>query len=307
MQFQLDNDGLNFWRHPARRPDGEYTNGVRMAVELGRAPLWGRWARGSRACAEVRESAPRCLSTLITIGQEMYTPAEDRQPYSYPQWREQRPYAGWLYAGVTARSVRENDARALGLTLGVTGPPSLAGAVQIKAHEMMSEFTTIPVGWETQVGFEPGVMLTAHQQRMLFSGTVRGLRFVDGSVGVGGSLGNILTSADVDARIRGGFNLSHPWRRARHRGAVELVGSVGVRGRAIARSIFLDGNTVRPERRVERVPFVADEFHVLGVRFGSFAVSYRVNRRSQEYRTGPRSHTFSSIVLGVGGNSDAVP
>ena len=42
VQVQIDNDGFNFWLRPAQRPDGEYTNGVRLTTELAHAPLWRR-------------------------------------------------------------------------------------------------------------------------------------------------------------------------------------------------------------------------------------------------------------------------
>ena len=307
MQLRFDNDGFDFWRKPWERPDGEYTNGVRMAIELGRAPRWRRLTPKAPPCADTDERAPRCASSLFAVGQEMYTPAEDSQPYTYPGWRSQRPYAGWLYGTFLMRSVRRSTVRTYGLTLGVTGPPSLAADAQRKAHEILWRYTSLPVGWETQVRFEPGVMLSANQRWLLFSGVVRGVRFLDASVNAGGSVGNILTNAEAGADLRAGINLSHPWRRAKRRGFGEIVGTVGVRGQAIARSIFLDGNTIRPDRRVTRVPGVGDVRGSLGIRLGPLVLAYAVTQRSQEYTTGPRHHTFGSLVAGIGGDPDAVP
>ena len=307
VRFLIDNDGLNFWRHPARRPDAEYTSGVRMLIELGRAPVWGRLAGRAKPCASERRRVLPCLSTVITVGQEIYTSAKDRQPFIHPDWRDERPYAGWLYAGATGRVARERSVREFGVTLGVTGPQSLARNAQMKAHTILEETTRLPNGWDTQLRFEPGIVLSARQRFMLLSASVGGVRLADLSIGAGASLGNIITSADAGARLRAGINLSHPWKRARQRGPVEIVGTVGVRGRATARDIFLDGNTIRPERRVERVPFVSDRYHSFGLRLGAFVIGYGVTQRSQEYETGPRSHTFGSIVAGIGGTPDLAP
>jgi hypothetical protein len=172
---------------------------------------------------------------------------------------------------------------------------------------MMRRYTSVPVGWDTQVRFEPGVIVSARQRWLLFSGRVGGMRFVDAVVGVGASAGNILTNADVGGDLRAGLNLSHPWRRARNRGPFELVGTIGVRGEAVARNIFLDGNTINPDRRVERVPGVVDVRGSVGVRLGALVLAYAVTERSREYKTGPRRHTYGSLVAGIGGIPDVTP
>jgi hypothetical protein len=305
--FRVDNDGFDFWLRPWERSDGEYTNGVRMSVELGRAPRWRHLTPSAPPCADVDDRTLRCTSTLFTLGQDMYTPAEDSQPYSYPGWRNQRPYAGWLFGSLLVRTARRSTVRSFGVTLGITGPPSLADRAQSRAHEAMRGYTNIPVGWETQIRFEPGVVVTANQRWLLFSGTVRGIRLIDAAVNAGVSAGNILTNAEAGADVRAGINLSHPWRRERRRGPAEIVAMLGVRGQAIAHSIFLDGNTIHPDRRVDRIPGVADVHGSLGIRLGPLVLAYAVTQRSREYTTGPRTHTFGSLVAGLGGLPSVLP
>src|SRR4051794_13024363 len=194
VQMRVDKDGFDFWLRPWLRPDGEYTNGVRLTAELGRVPRWGRLTPNGVTCADAPESAPRCTNASFALGQDMYTPAEDSQPYSYPGWRRQRPYAGWLFGEFRMRTVRRSTIRSFGLTLGVTGPPSRADDVQRKAHEIMRRYTSVPVGWETQVRFEPGVIARVNQRWLLFSGTIRGVRLIDAIASAGVSAGNILTN-----------------------------------------------------------------------------------------------------------------
>lgn len=306
VQLRVDNDGFNFWQRPWERPDGEYSNGVRLTTEIGRTPRWWRPGGEIAPCADVQESAPRCTSLHFALGQDMYTPAEDSQPYTYPGWRTQRPYAGWLYANMNLRAVQRSTVRSFGLTLGVTGPPSMADQAQRKAHEIMRRYTSLPVGWDTQVRFEPGVIVEARQQWLLFSGVVKGVRLIDAIVGAGASLGNVVTNAEAGADLRMGINMSHPFRRRRSRGPLEVVAVAGVRGQAIAHSIFLDGNTFNPDRRVTRVPGVADLHGSAGIRLGPVVLAYAVTKRSREYTTGPRSHTFGSLVAGLGGTPDII-
>ena len=300
VQVQVDNDGFNFWLRPAQRPDGEYTNGVRITTELARAPLWRRLMPGSPPCAEAA-SVPRCSTAQFVVGQEMYTPAEDSQPYTYAGWRTQRPYAGWLYGSAIVRSVGGSTSRSLGVTLGVTGPPSLAEQAQRSAHRIMWRYTSQPVGWDTQIRFEPGIIVTARQQWMPFSASMGGVRLLDAVVDVGGSVGNVITNAEGGAELRAVVNLSHPWRRARRRGPVELVAKIGVRGELVARNMFLDGNIVNPDRRVDSSPAVRTLHGAMGLRLGAVVISYAVTERSREYATGPGSHTFSSVTMGIGG------
>jgi hypothetical protein len=304
VQLRVDNDGFDFWQRPWERPDGEYSNGVRLTTEIGRTPRWWRPGGDIAPCADVQESAPRCTSLHFALGQDMYTPAEDSQPYTYPGWRTQRPYAGWLYANMNLRAVRRSTVRSFGLTLGVTGPPAMADQAQRKAHEIMRRYTSLPVGWDTQVRFEPGVIVDARQQWLLFSGVVKGVRLIDAIIGAGASLGNVVTNAEAGADLRMGINMSHPFRRTRSRGPMEVLAVVGVRGQAIAHSIFLDGNTFNPDRRVTRVPGVADLHGSAGIRLGPLVLAYAVTKRSREYTTGPRSHTFGSLVAGLGGTPD---
>ena len=87
---------------------------------------------------------------------------------------------------------------------------------------------------------------------------------------------------------------------------MEVLAVAGVRGQAIAHSIFLDGNTLHPDRRVTRVPGVADLHGSAGIRLGPFVLAYAVTKRSREYTTGPRSHAFGSLVAGLGGTPDII-
>jgi hypothetical protein len=307
VRLRADNDGFDFWKRPARRSDGEYTSGLQMRAEMGHAPRWWRLTTKTPPCADAPDTAPRCASAEFAVGQEMYTPAEDSQPYTYAGWQNQRPYAGWLYGSLLLRSVRRSTIRTLGLTLGVTGPPSLADRAQEQAHAVMWRYARQPLGWETQIRFEPGVILSARQAWEVFAIRIGPVRLIDATVNAGASAGNILTNVEAGGDLRAGINLSHPWRRSRRRGPAEIVASIGVRGQAIARSIFLDGNTINPDRRVARIPGVGDVRGSIGLRLGALVLSYAVTQRGREYETGPRSHTFASLIAGIGGTADAAP
>ena len=75
----------------------------------------------------------------------------------------------------------------------------------------------------------------------------------------------------------------------------------GIDARAVARNIFLDGNTVADSHSVDKKPFVGDA--TLGVSFAapSFGVptriSYSLNARSKEFDGQDSESVFGSVTL----------
>jgi hypothetical protein len=155
-RLQLDNDVYNFWTRHTRRPDEEYTNGVRASLESSSAPWWGRrFAPGVPDCGE----APRtgtCRSTIVTLGQDLYTPNLDRAPDAVDDWELARPCFAWLFLSGTARVSSSRVLHATSLSVGVTGATAGGALAQRIAHRI--GFNEQAAGWETQIGFEPGVI-----------------------------------------------------------------------------------------------------------------------------------------------------
>ena len=298
LSIQADNDAFNFWQEPLERPDAEYSSGVRVTVTAARAPIWGRFVSDYEPCSGGETALQRCLSTTFAIGQKIYTPKYP--PFSYAGWRNWRPYAGWLYGSMTARVGNRVSLHSTEIQLGVTGPLSLAEVAQRTAHKIAG-YQAVPIGWETQIRNEAGIVLSYQYSRRLLDIGSRHGRVLDVIPAIGASVGNVLTAADVGIRARFGVNLSDPWQPAARgsRKPLELYGLVGARQQAVARNIFLDGNTIDPTRRVERVPGVGSYELGVGLRIGRLATSYQVVRSGREYRTGPSSHTYSSLIAGI--------
>ena len=301
MSVRADNDAFNFWRPVTDRPDKEYTNGDEVELELAVAPLWGkRFAKGSAPCTGTEAPGERCLMTSFSIAQEMYTPAPGREPRVVPDWADDRPYAAWLYASAGARVLEEKSLRVVELKLGVTGPPAAGEFAQRTAHQLTGVYSRDPVGWDTQIDFEVGAVASVRETRRFVARTAAGRPVFDFMPHAGASVGNVLTGGDAGFTMRGGLNLSNPWWtsewRTRAPFEVYLLGSA--RAEAVARNITLDGNTLGPERRVERVPFVGEYAIGVGVRNGGFVASWRAVTRSKEYATGPKSHAHSVVFAG---------
>ncbi len=297
-RLQLDNDVYNFWTRHTQRPDEEYTNGVQASLESLTAPGWGGlFARAIPDCAGSGGGAP-CRSTMLTLGQDLYTPNLDRAPFLVEDWEDERPYFAWLYLRGSARVSSARSLRTTSVSLGVTGPPALGELAQRIAHRI--GFNEQATGWETQVGFEPGAILELRQA--VLAGGVGGERRLamdlvpEGAV----SLGNVRSHAELGATARVGWNLSHPWHPGawRGRGQAEWWLSAGGRAEYVARDMSLDGTWRDPSRRVERIAGVRQYEFAAGLRYEGLSVTYRAVTRSREYRTGPGHHTYSSMVFG---------
>ena len=296
FQLTSDNDAYNFWIPFAVRPDYEYSNGLRLAVELEGAPGWAGLAKDLAPCArEGSEAAPAdleagCVSTTFEFGQRLYMPRND----SYVAVPGQRPYAGWLFAAATGRVVEGPVRHTYGIEVGVTGEPSLGRAVMEGYHELTG-FRDV-VGWRHQLGFEPGVVLRygAERRAELIEGNDR---IADIVADAGATLGNVHMGAQAGIRARVGHDLRHPW-AAHARKGTSVYLSATASGQAVLRNLFLDGNTFGSQPpRVHRELLVASRGWGVGVASGRFGAEFRVLTRTREYREEPGGHPVSTIEL----------
>lgn len=293
VQVAADNDAFNFWA-PIPRPDHDYTHGMRLVVDADAAPLWGRrFVPELRPCTGWEGVEDRCLATRVELGQEIYTPLRDG-PTPVPG---ERPYAGWLYASGTARVLRWRSERTVGVELGVTGPPSLAEAVQTGFHDALGLWR--PTGWDHQLAFEPGVAVRAGEARLLAETRAGKSRVATVASRWGVVAGNVLSGASAGVETQLGYGVPHPWVRSSREGEPHLAvfATGAVRGEWVGHNLFLDGNTFRDGPRVERVPLVGAWEAGVGVRAWGIVAAFRVVTRGREYRTENAPHRYSSIAI----------
>lgn len=277
----VENDYFVFWVPPRQRTDDNYTQGARLNVDAGRAPVFGR----RLLCSERRQ----CGAT-IEIGQEIYTPTFDAEE-PIPG---ERPYAGWLYARGAVRGGDKRAIRSLRLTVGVTGPASLAEPVQTALHKSVQGFRT-PLGWEHQLPTEVAFAIQGeHAWRV--APREAGAR-IDLIPSVDIMLGTLRTAIGGGTQLRVGTGLTHPWLASPTLPPFGLSAFVGARAAAVTRDLFLDGSTFRRSARVDREPVVLGWERGVAVSIRRFGVEYRAVTRGREYRTGPKTHTFGSLSM----------
>jgi lipid A 3-O-deacylase len=249
------------------------------------------------------------------LGQSIFTPQETNRSALLPQ---DRPYAAWLYTGAALLqetnyenySTLEN----FEVNLGVVGPYALGEQTQNDWHQFIG--INSAAGWQNQLKNEPGVMLT-YERKWRFALPLGDTFAVDAIPEAGFTGGNILTYGEIGTFIRFGQNIAADYGPNRARPSLSGTGWFnadkleqkfgwyiygGTQGRAVARNIFLDGNTVSASPYVPKYPFVADFTAGLAMFWGtSVKVDFSITQRTPEFSGQPGGpDQFGGVSLSFG-------
>jgi len=310
FRFYEENDVISPF---GDRTDRYYTQGLKGEFLWAAPDLEARFLPGiahgdwcSLLCG--RTLGERIIHSGFAVGQNMYTP--EVITIAEPQPSD-RPWAGYLYASRIAR-IRYEDEQlkaqrqdTLEVTLGVVGPASLAGPVQIGWHHLIG--VDRPEGWDNQLKNEP-VLQLRYEAALRWPKKDGGNADVIPRVRV--NLGNALTSLEAEVMGRLGWNLSGfgvtaipappppapPPALAAMRAQASTASQPGklranlfVRAgiKAIAHNITIDGNTFASnDIRIRRRPLVPEI--AAGVEVGlsrHWSLSYQFVRRGSEFET----------------------
>ncbi len=255
-------------------------------------------------------STDNSTATFFTLGHNIYTPADIRvatQPLG------DRPWAAFLYGSVGLANITYNNrlpfhVDELEFTLGIVGPEALGKPIQNFVHKYISN-SPRPRGWENQLGFEPGVIIS-WQRRIPYAFTYDANYLharVEPNFSV--SLGNIRTNAGVGAtlvlgsakeqdtpqRVRPAIPGTGVFFTENHKFNWQVF--AGIDGRVVARDIFLDGNTFSNSHSVDKKYFVGDASAGLSFTYDDYRMSYTANARSKEFHGQDENSIFGSITL----------
>ncbi|MFP4314469.1 MAG: lipid A deacylase LpxR family protein [Alphaproteobacteria bacterium] len=249
----------------------------------------------------------KTTSTFFTIGQNIYTPQDIAIARNQ---NDDRPWAGFLYGSVGLFTLDDNHVDELEFTLGMVGPKSLGEQTQKFIHRHVSD-SSIPKGWKNQLEFEPGVILSWQRRwPRAYTYDLAGYRFrAEPNIAV--SLGNIYTYAstgimlslapnkgilqDTQPRVRPALPGSGYFETPEDNWSWQIF--AGADGRALARNIFLDGNTFSDSHSVEKEHFVADLTAGVAFTFDDYRLAYSINHRSDEFKGQGDDSIFGSLTL----------
>jgi hypothetical protein len=300
LTLQVDNDFF-------AGSDQNYTSGLRIAYA---APMGPSHPLESTARALPFLGGP--LSVTYSLGQQLYTPRDIS--LSQPILTDE-PYAGYLYVGIGFESEAHRGQApriltSVELQLGVVGPAALGEQTQRAAHKLFNSDEAN--GWDNQLKNEPAINLFYdrawigwHETRIGEAG--RGYR-IDLSPHVGAALGNVYTYAAGGATLRFGPNLpaslgsrsmrpgppgSNYYKTAPD-GRWHLF--LSAEGRAVARNIFLDGNTFTDSQSVDKYPFVGEARVGIAMTLGRYRLAYAQVFQTKQFH-GQDPQSFGSVSI----------
>jgi hypothetical protein len=271
--LQLENDG---W---VENDDQYYTSGIEVSYMLACEPP--PWLRGLADLFPFYERTSES-GVIYSLGQTIFTPEDIREKELI---KNDRPYAGWLYGSAAIASrvkLKDNYQYINGLevTLGIVGPGSHADDVQDGFHRFLG--TSRPEGWDNQLEDELGFVMT-YSRKWNYYPKNSGFLDYEISPHAVAALGNVYTYAGGGLTFRWGTKLREdigpPTIRPGFPGVPYFRPDpqpnwyffAGLEGRAVARNIFLDGNTFEDSHSVDKNIFVGDvqfgfAFHIKNVR-----------------------------------------
>ncbi|HEX2859021.1 MAG TPA: lipid A deacylase LpxR family protein [Alphaproteobacteria bacterium] len=295
--LSAENDSLT------RSGDRYYTNGLRLSwLELkSRPPEWAEW---------VAEHVPMFnagnpMAVQYTIGQNMYTPSKIN--IYGPQYGD-RPYAGYLYGSVGLTEGDGDVVNDLEMSLGVVGPLSFAEQTQVNFHHLIHVHP--PKGWDNQLHNEPAIGLSwARRWPTFWETPVWGGGAVGLMPSVGVTVGNVYDLASAGASLMWRSDASAVMDNPlRVRPSIPGTGyyatnskpvftlSVGAEQRAVARNIFLDGNTFGDnDINVQKRNFVTDLQASAGVSWNRYRLAYTTVYRTKEFYGQRRGQVFGGL------------
>jgi len=301
------------------RTDQAYTNGVKLTwvspdlTSYAESPNLPEWSLPLIEKIPFIHEPNLQRNIALSIGQNMYTP-EDTERYDLIE--DDRPYAGWTYFGIAFHNKNDRRLDSLEIQLGIVGPQSYADKTQRLVHEIKG--VQIPNGWDNQLKNEPGLAIVAERKYRVFRYETMKDLGIDTITHLGGAVGNVSIYANAGVEARLGWNVPVDFGTSLIRPAgdtsapaglgdpripggipygIYLFGSVD--GRAVARDIFLDGNTFTDSHSVDRKNFVADISAGISFIFYQFKLSYAQVMRTKEFREQEKEHRFGSVTLSL--------
>ena len=297
--FVLENDSLKL---AGKATDRWYTSGVRLGWSSAEGWLPEPLAWVDNGLAGLL--GPANARWRFDLGQNFFTPDDKRRRNPDPR---DRPYAGILYGTIGLDRRTWNTLDRFEAQLGVIGPASLARDTQIFVHRIIDD--PRPQGWGRQLRNEPVFNLNAER---IWRVPVAATDFGDVDVlpAAGAQVGTVRVAASAGARVRFGQGLERDFGAPRIRPTIAdapaPVGEgfgwylfAGIGGYAVARDIFLDGNTWRDSRSVDRKPLVADFEAGAAVFWGNTRLSYTQVWRTKEFDNQGRTFSFGAVSLAV--------
>lgn len=297
--IQLENDFFS------QSGDRYYTHGT----ELSRTLMGHReqWLEDLASFLWVFDTDGEFNGVNYRLGQKIFTP-DNTEATSLVV--DDRPYAGYLYlsAAMLSSVSRDNNidiGNLIEFTLGIVGPSAQAEETQTGFHNLVG--IASPKGWDNQLNDELAIGISYSR----FWRKVNPVGSFDYGMTphINLALGNVYTYAAAGVMFRFGTHLdgdlAPPNIRPgfpglslfRSRNQNRWYFFAGIEGRAVARNIFLDGNSFTDSHSVDKELLVGDLQYGIVYQAGSLRFSISNMIRTKEYKTQKDETNFGAINI----------
>lgn len=285
--------------------DAYYTNGARAAwLDADFQPPWfADWL--VQRLPFMDATAPMVVQ--YSLGQNLYTPQDITLATSQPA---DRPWAAYLYGSVGITEGTREQVNDLELSVGWVGPGALGEPTQKLVHRLVEARN--PKGWDNQLDDEPIINVSFQRRWPTFVEMPLHKSQITLAPHTGVALGNARTHAaagltlrwdsDKDAvvdnpvRVRPSLPGTGYFQGEAHPVLTLFLGS---EARAVARDIFLDGNTFESSPHVNKRPLVADMQAGALLTYKRVQLGYTAVYRTPEFDGQRNGQVFGAITLGV--------
>ena len=294
MNLLLENDAF-------AATDRHYTNGLEFLYLTsprdpeGIAAWLSGWLPGNEG-AELRVG--------LQLGQDLFTPDDKAAAELLP---DDRPYAAWLYAGLSVVYSTPSHIDTWSLNVGTVGPDAGGEDVQNSVHDWLG--STEANGWRHQIADQKGGMLVVERKWRALAQTEMLRLGVDLMPHVGFAAGNIQTHANAGFSMRLGNDLDNDFGPPRIRPS--LPGSayfephdnlawylfVGVDGRYVERNIFIDDHDRASLWSIDKERWIGDAQAGLVVTRGDFRMAYTYVYRTREFEQQEEPDQFGALAF----------
>lgn len=283
--------------------DGHYTNGLEGVLTF--EPEADHWTRDMASLIPGWTSQDLGYAAY-RFGHQIYTPEDIEQT---DLQKDDRPYAGLLYGGLTLMSIEQlashRETSTFSLDIGLVGQGAGGEKIQREVHKITGSDS--PEGWDNQLTNEPFVNL-GYEKRWWLQSQLGGLEMEYGP-SVGGALGNLYAYLSTGGGVRLGQGLSRSISQASPTpdlGDVQFFNPDGgfgwfvyanLEGRYVAHNMLLDGNTFHDSHSVDREDLVGDAQLGLTLMWDRWQLSAANIWRTREFKGQNEPDQFGLLSL----------
>lgn len=286
--------------------DRHYTNGLQLAYFL--APgKEGSWVHKAAQILPLLDSTG-ALRHGVFFGHELYTPDDIT---TSALLRDQRPYAAWLYGGLSISSSTKHHFDVWRMNLGVVGPSARGEEVQNNFHKLIG--VEEAQGWDHQLNDKFGYMLIYERgwREKMFGDNEDFALGADVIPHAGFSFSNVEQYLNTGITFRFGNDLENDFGPPRIRPAIPgseyfetqdffswyLFAGSGVR--YVNRNIFIDGHDETSLYTLHRESWVADIQAGLVFTLSKTRFTYTYVYRTNEYKEQTQADRFASFGISI--------